>query len=191
MLDDLDGQVDLILDGGATMVGVESTVLDLSQERPKILRHGGVPCEAIEALIGPIDIHDLQMVAPGPQISPGMLDNHYAPHARLILCSGFTQAALAKIKRVASSYLENGLRVGFLLADEDRPYFQSWDGTAVYLGVAAGLSQVARKLYAGMRSLDQAGVDLILARDYPQHGLGLAVNDRLSRAASEIFPSVE
>ena len=118
-----------------------------------------------------------------------MLDSHYAPRARSILCSGFTQAALAKIKRLASSYLKGGQRVDFLLADEDRTFFLGWDGPVVYLGSSTSINQVARNLYAGMRSLDQARADIILARDYPQHGLGLAVNDRLSRAAAQIISS--
>lgn len=189
--EDLGDQINMILDGGATTVGVESTVIELSSVRPKILRPGGVPREAIEVLIGPVNFNDQHKAAPGAQVSPGMLDSHYAPHARLLLFKGDGQAIIEKIEQIANSYLENGQRVGLLLADEDRPIFRAWDGPVIYIGSATDLNQIARNLYAGMRSLDQTGIDLILARNYPRHGLGLAINDRLSRAASEIITSLE
>ncbi|NOX62095.1 MAG: threonylcarbamoyl-AMP synthase [Chloroflexi bacterium] len=187
VLRDLGSEVDLILDGGPTTIGVESTVLDLTRTPPLILRPGGLTPEALREVIGQVGLRDSTESTPGAQVSPGLLASHYAPHAQLVLVMGDPPAVLEKMAQIARARLNRGERVGLLLADEDRPYFQTLDAPMVTLGSVRGLSQVARHLYAGMRDLDRAGVDVILAHSFAEQGLGFAINDRLIKAASQII----
>jgi L-threonylcarbamoyladenylate synthase len=186
VLQDLGEHIDIILDGGEATVGVESTVLDLTCTPPVILRPGGLTREELECVIGPVGLQGQVRNEPGPQISPGLLDSHYAPRARLILCVGAVPAVLKNITLLASQHLENGKLVGLLLADEDQAMCQMPGIPVATLGPANDLTQIARNLYAGLHKLDDLGVDVILARSFAVHGLGLAINDRLRRAASQV-----
>ena len=187
VLQDLGEYIDMILDGGEASVGVESTVLDLTHTPPVILRPGGLTREELERVIGPVGLQDRN--EPGPQISPGLLDSHYAPRARLILCMGAVPAVLDQIELLARQQLEKGAHVGLLLADEDQDQFQIRDIPIITLGPANDLTQIARNLYAGLHKLDDLGVEVILARSFAVQGLGLAINDRLRRAASQVISS--
>ncbi|MER3513062.1 MAG: threonylcarbamoyl-AMP synthase [Chloroflexota bacterium] len=187
VMDDLGSRIDLILDGGPTTIGVESTVLDVTRTPPLILRPGGLPREALEALIGPVAVRVETAATKGPQPSPGLLGRHYAPRAELILYLGSPAAALAEMARLARLKQAEGQRVGVLLADEDRPYFSHLPVFPFYLGPSSDLAQIARNLFIGLRALDEQGVDLILARDFGERGLGLAIRDRLRRAASRVL----
>lgn len=184
VLEDLDGRIDLLLDGGATTIGVESTVLDLTRTPPTLLRPGGVPREDLEALIGRVALTHGEANDNAPQLSPGLLSQHYAPHAELVLCLGESPAVLEKIKQVAGQALADGRRVGLLLANDDLKWFGELPVSALGLGNEEDLGSVARNLYAGMRALDGQGVDVIIARDFGNVGLGLAIRDRLMRAAT-------
>jgi len=185
--DDLSGRIDLILDGGPTPVGVESTVLDLTSSIPTILRPGGVTLEALKEIIG--EVRTLQNIPPGEgkaQVSPGLLGKHYAPHARLILLKIDNPTSLHQtLRRIVKDETSKGTRVGLLLASEDLPFVQDLPVKLAVIGSLDDLATVARNLYSGIRQLDQENVDLILARDFGNFGLGMAIRDRLTRAASE------
>jgi len=201
VLHDLDGRIDLILDGGPTTIGVESTVLDVTRTPPLILRPGGVSREALEALIGAValrgeaglsPVSDRRPTGKTPQISPGLLDKHYAPRAELILCASPTPARrLEQMGQLAQKYLDEGKKVGLLIADQDRQFFAEGLPAELpvpifLLGPADDLAQVAHNLFAGMRRLDEQGSEVILARGFGRQGLGLAIDDRLRRAASRV-----
>jgi L-threonylcarbamoyladenylate synthase len=187
--DDLAGRIDMILDGGPTSIGVESTVLDVSGERPVILRPGGVTAEELAAALG----HSL--AEPGTQkgkagatlASPGMLGRHYAPRTPLWLFSGSTAAIHAAMRAEIEAARARGQRVALMLAAEDGAAFSGTEAQAVIVGPLDRPDEVARNLFQTMRTLDAAGVDLILARDFPPVGLGQAVRDRLRRAAAHII----
>ncbi|MCX8066485.1 MAG: L-threonylcarbamoyladenylate synthase [Anaerolineae bacterium] len=181
VLDDLEGRIDLILDGGPTPVGVESTVLDLTGPVPTILRPGGLPREAIEALVGPVA---LQVHIPeGPAPSPGMLLKHYAPRAEMVFLQGSVDWMRATMQELIARYTAEGHRVGVLIAEEDREALMGLPVEVIVLGPEGDLETIARRLYEGLRELDSRGLSLILARDFGEQGLGLAVRDRLTRAA--------
>lgn len=187
VLDDLNGRIDMILDGGATSVGVESTVLDVTREPPMILRPGGVSREAIEAVIGKIELRNNRPNSEDEaQVSPGLLGKHYTPNAELILCRGEASSALEKLSELAKQAQVEGRSVGLLLTNEDMASFDSYC-IPYPLGASNDLEAIARNLYAGMRALDDQGVNLILTRDFGKQGLGLAIHDRLLRAASQII----
>lgn len=179
---DLHGRIDLILDGGPTPLGVESTVLDASVSPARILRPGGVTLEMLEAVVGPVTV--VAHSAEGEQglPSPGLLETHYAPRAQLIFCQGpdARQALVTELRAALAA----GLRPGVLAPDEDVADLAQTGAVVSPLG--ADLNSVARHLYAGMRWLDAQGVDVILARDFGASGLGLAIRDRLTKAAGKI-----
>ena len=164
---DLGDDVDYILDGGACEVGVESTIVDLSRGRPVLLRPGGMPREAIEAIVGPLAAADAHAPA-----APGTLESHYAPRAEVIACEpdevpGEVARARGKLAILApaSAFAAWGPLPALAHPLPDDPAGQ------------------ARELYAALRDLDAAGVDVVIAALPPAAGLGEAVGDRLRRAA--------
>lgn len=183
VLDDLDGRIDLVLDGGATPVGVESTVLSLATPVPMILRPGGVSREALEAVLGEVDVLARSFASDEVVPSPGTLTKHYAPRARLMLYRGSREAVLLAMRQAALDLIDCGERVGVLITDEDISAFSSTSAILQPVGSSGDLAVVAQRLFASLRALDQAGVSVILARDFSVTGLGLAIRDRLVRAA--------
>lgn len=191
-LADLNGRVPLILDSGPCEVGVESTVLDLCSIVPTILRPGGVSLEELRAVLPDVRLplqeknnvqcdDDANLKA---QRAPGQLLTHYAPTVPLLLFEGTVEemhvAMLAEVQRRR----EHGERVGVLVADEDVATFQDSNALVQTLGSAAVPGQVAAALFAGLRALETAGVEVILCRSFDEYGLGLAIRDRLLRAAA-------
>ncbi|GAC1302576.1 MAG: L-threonylcarbamoyladenylate synthase [Ktedonobacteraceae bacterium] len=190
-LADLQGRVPLILDGGPCLVGVESTILDLCSAEPRILRPGGVSLEALRTVLPDVqlatrhnDRHEEEHFAQDAQRAPGQLLTHYAPAIPLLLFEGTVETMRTAMVHEVWRRHERGERVGVLVADEDTAAFQG-SGALVYtLGSAAAPEQVAAALFAGLRALETAGVRVILCRSFDEQGLGLAIRDRLLRAAS-------
>lgn len=169
VLDGLNGRIAAVLDSGPCAVGVESTVLDLTGPRPFLLRPGGVPREAIEALLGPVQAGLHREAAERSRIlrSPGLLVSHYAPALPVRLAAASVGADEAL------------LAFGPPLAGAGATYQLSLDGD---------IAEAAANLFAGLRALDAEGARLDLSRiaamPVPASGLGLAINDRLQRAAA-------
>lgn len=186
-LADLGGRVPLILDGGPCEVGIESTILDLCAETPRILRPGGVSLEALRAILPQVQppairstqhTHDIQA-----QQAPGQMSVHYAPSMPTFLFEGNAKAVRAAILAEIQKRQQADERVGVLLADEDLPALQN-SGAFVYsLGNADVLDRVATRLFAGLRTLEEAGVQVILCRSFGIQGAGMAIRDRLLKAA--------
>lgn len=189
VLDDLEGRVDLVLDAGPTTVGVESTVLDLTRGTPTILRPGGVAREAIEGIAGPVVVADLTLGSAGAP-SPGLSASHYAVAPDLVVVECPTAAAtapvLARLAELAREEAQHARRVGVLLAAEDAIGLPA-DVEVRRIGSTEDLAAVARGLFAAMRELEALGVDVILARTFGLEGLGLAIRDRLRRAATRLL----
>jgi L-threonylcarbamoyladenylate synthase len=184
-LADLGGRVPLILDAGPCEVGVESTVLDLSSEVPTILRPGGVSLEALRTVLPEVQPphQHIKMPPASVQRSPGQLLTHYAPAVPLLLFDGTTEAMRAAMLAEVQRRLEQGERVGVLVADEDVASFRESGAIVQSLGDAAAPEQVAGALFARLRALEEANVQVILSRSFDERGLGLAVRDRLLKAA--------
>ena len=188
VLEDLDGRVDLILDGGPTDVGVESTIVDLSGARPRLLRPGGVAAEAIEAALGaPLEAPPTR-ATPGPQLSPGLLSTHYAPRTPLVLILGERGAARERLRRELQDATHAGRRVGVLLLDEDADLVPKGVACESVGGWHTPEASAAR-LFEALRALDRAGLERIYARTLsdPSGGLGRALADRLRRAAAHVI----
>jgi L-threonylcarbamoyladenylate synthase len=161
----LGARVSLILDGGPCAVGVESTVLDLTTERPILLRPGGATREAIEAVIGPIGLSDALPTGDTARKSPGQLASHYAP-SRPVRLEVTTVAANEGLLAFGPSPLP-GARM------------------TLNLSPTGDLTEAAANLFAQMRALDRPEIRRIAVMPIPQTGLGLAINDRLRRAAAD------
>ena len=188
VLEDLDGRIDLILDGGATPVGLESTVLDLTSDPPAILRPGGISQEALSELLPGVAVRKAAAPLAGAGLpSPGMLERHYAPRAALALYEGPSADVFQRILQDARRARSEGRRVAIVGATEDRQWLDA-AGTGIEvaeLGSIGDLPTVASRLYATLRDLDRRDVDLILVRSFPADGgLGAAIHDRLRRAAA-------
>ena len=186
VLADLEGRVDVILDAGPTFIGVEFTVVDLTLKPPQVLRPGGVPLEALQAVAPEIRrIEQLYRVDDDSArpAGPGMLSKHYSPQADVLLFTGDYAAVMDRMRREIAERLITGQTVGVLALDDDAPYLAGLGVQIVTLGPQVDLAQVAHNLFAGLRSLDAAHVDVILVRQLEPKGLGATLNDRLLRAA--------
>jgi L-threonylcarbamoyladenylate synthase len=185
VFEDLDGRIDLIVDGGPTTVGVESTVLDLSGATPTVLRPGAITIEMLRDVLPRVGARTLSQDDRAAMPSPGLLSKHYSPRAPLTLYEGEPGAALERLTHDAREALDTGARVGLILADEDIVDLRG--ARIAHLGSAHDLGTVATRLYAALREMDTAGVDVILARGFPgESGLGVAIQDRLRRAAGRV-----
>jgi L-threonylcarbamoyladenylate synthase len=186
VLGDLGERVDLILDGGPTPYGIESTVVAVADHEVRLLRPGAVTPEAIAEALAALDAPVPLVLGPaGQAASPGLLAKHYSPRASLFLVTGEPAEARTALRAAVERALAAGHQVGLLIADEDTPGFADLAGRVrtVTLGSERDLGEVARRLFAALRDLDAAGCDAIYARSFGTAGLGLAIMDRLTRAA--------
>jgi L-threonylcarbamoyladenylate synthase len=187
VLDDLAGRIDAVVDGGPTLVGVESTIVDLASATPRLLRPGGLPAEAVEAVLG-MRLAVAHGGGVGPQIAPGMLAVHYAPRTPLTLVVGADarERLIEEVERALAAHK----RVGVLGLAEDVDALP----TAARVEVVGEWSRPdvsAARLFGALRTLDAAGLDVLFARQLADgsHGLGQALADRLRRAARHVLDS--
>jgi L-threonylcarbamoyladenylate synthase len=185
VFDDLNGRIDVILDGGPTHIGVESTVLDLSVDPPQVLRPGGVPFETLTEALGDVRLHSFataeQEVAVGEARSPGMRHKHYAPKARLVLVEGSVPAVAEKVKSLVAACKRDDSRVGVLATDETASRYEA--DVVKSLGSRFNVEAIAQNLFKLLREFDAENVDVIIAESVPAEGLGLAVMNRLRKAS--------
>jgi L-threonylcarbamoyladenylate synthase len=173
VLEDLDGRIDLILNGGDSSVGIESTVLDLTTDPPMILRPGAITREMLAEVIGEVEqttsIEELRR-------SPGTRHRHYSPRARVVLLE---HASPESIDQICASYLTQGKTafIGHTPIAINDPNLNT-----IMLDPSA--EAYARSIYSALRELDQAGTTVIIVEGVSDKGLGAGVMDRLRRAAS-------
>lgn len=168
--DQLGEQIDFILDGGPCQVGVESTIVSFSEERPKLLRPGGVPLEEIESIIGKVEISSLNEERPS---APGMLPRHYAPRTPIILDWSDKDLNAYRNKKVG------------LLAFQEPKQFLNFRHVEI-LSKKGDFREAAANLFSAIRRLDALNLDLIIAEPVTEIGLGRAIMDRLRRASHSI-----
>ena len=185
VLEDLDGRIDLVIDGGPTTVGLESTVIDLTESIPTILRPGSVTLEMIRMVLPDARLKEQARREPaGGMRSPGLLTRHYSPRAPLMLYEGSPARVITRMAADAGEAMARGQRVGIVAADEDE-LPDSAAALIIRIGRESEPSRLAANLYNALRTLDSAGVDVIFARMFADRsGLIVAVHDRLRRAAA-------
>jgi L-threonylcarbamoyladenylate synthase len=159
---ELDGRIAAVLDGGRCPVGIESTVLDLGGARPTILRPGAISREILEDVLGPVAVAGASSDAPR---SPGMLESHYAPERPLRLDAREARPGEALLA-LGPEAAPEGFR------------------EVLWLSRSGDLAEAAAKLFSSLRELDRPDVAAIAVMPVPDRGLGLAINDRLRRAAA-------
>ncbi|MFD2638549.1 L-threonylcarbamoyladenylate synthase [Piscibacillus salipiscarius] len=178
---DLTGRIAGIVDGGKTGVGVESTVIDCTIDKPMILRPGGVTKSDIEAVIGPIDVASSKVKRDEQPRSPGMKYKHYAPDAPIWIVRGDA----SQMRKVADEAAERGESVQVLVSKERANELGFSD--AVILGSRSDLTGITSNLYDALRQIDDLDVDLVLAESFSKEGIGEALMNRLERAATRII----
>ncbi len=184
VMEDLAGRIEAVLDAGPCRVGVESTVLDLTETVPVILRPGGITREQLTEILGQVDIDPgLQDESQAPR-SPGVKYRHYAPRGRVVPVSGPDEKVQARILQEISRGRNQGLRVAVLCSAESAPVYAA--SGAEYLEILGSNREpwtVAATLYRAFRECDQRNIDLILAETFTRSGMGAAVMNRLEKAA--------
>lgn len=178
VLEDMDGKIPAIVDGGPCQVGVESTILDLTVTPPQLLRPGGMPLEALESVVGTItmDRAVTGLLKPGEQPkAPGMKYRHYAPHAKVTVVTGAGAVTAEYIRDHSST------DSGVICFEEYAPLFQ---GLEVHLlGPECDKGEQARRVFDALRGFDHTKVTEIFAQCPDDSGLGLAIGNRLKKAA--------
>ncbi len=178
--EDLDGKIDMIVDGGPVGIGLESTILDMTEEIPVILRPGFVTRQMIEAAAGPVEM-DPGLVPEDSEVrprAPGMKYRHYAPRAQMTVYEGSTGDVVREINRLARQFPED--RVGILATEETK------DGYEYGQVVVAGSRReqtVGRGLYNALRKFDHLGVERIFSESFSGEAESEAVMNRLLKAA--------
>ncbi|OXS56495.1 threonylcarbamoyl-AMP synthase [Bacillus sp. DSM 27956] len=177
VIDDLDGRIAGVVDGGETGVGVESTVVDCTGEFPVILRPGGITKEQLEEVVGKVEVDPSLKEGKGAPKSPGMKYTHYAPDAPVYLVDGTKE----DVQRLVDEKKEEGLKVGVLTTEERMDWYQA--DLILSAGRRDDLKTVAQHLYDTLRAFNRSNVDIIFAEMFPEEGVGLAIMNRLQKAA--------
>ena len=163
--------VDVILDGGPTWVGIESTVVDVTGDRPVVLRPGTITLDQIEAAAGAPAVTGARAGGEAPRPSPGMLDRHYAPRARVVLVDAPDVGIRVELERA------HGHRTGAVVIGA------SVEPGPTVVRLPDDAATYASRLYATLHAIDEAGCDVVVVERVPASGAWLGVRDRLERAA--------
>ena len=177
--DALGGKIEIILDGGLTQFGLESTVLDMSGGQPHLLRPGATSRETIESAIGPVS--DAKAVVKGineAAVSPGLLKSHYAPRIPLITHNGETISQVSDDGASAFLFFDGASRDNWLSA-------QPKSAAVAVLSETGNMLEAAARLFETLHELERLKVSTIHAQFAPEEGLGVAINDRLRRGSGE------
>jgi L-threonylcarbamoyladenylate synthase len=185
VFEDLGEKVDLILDGGRTKIGLESTVVDLTVQPPQILRPGEVTFEELKKVLKNLKLHPFLL---GEKLkdkvikSPGMKYRHYAPKALLVLIEGNLKERVKKFKNLIDFYKKQKKMVGVMASQETKKFLKKGDMILV-VGSRKNLKEISRNLFQTLRKFDKKKVDIILAETFPEKGIGFAIMHRLKKAA--------
>ena len=181
---DMNGKLPIILDGGESQVGLESTVITLAGDIPTVLRPGGITPEMLLEVLPEVRMADsvLRPLKAGEKaLSPGMMYKHYAPGGVLTMVKGEAQNVQRVCRQLYISAKADGKTACILAFDEHLSAYEGMD--VLSIGCLADPETVSHKLFAVLRQLDEEGIDLMFSEVLPAEGLGLAIMNRLSRAA--------
>ncbi len=186
---DMNGKIEMIVDGGPVVIGLESTIVDVSGDVPSMLRPGAVTIEMLRETLGTVEIDPAitgPLKADVKPKAPGMKYRHYAPKAELMLVESSEEVdgqkrVAEKIMELAKEKLEAGYRVGIICTDESREYYT--EGIVRSLGLRAKEETIAHNLFAVLREYDDLAVDYIFSESFSKEALGQAIMNRLTKAA--------
>ena len=181
---DLEGKIEMILDGGPVGIGVESTIVDVSGDVPTLLRPGAITMEMLRETVGRVEIDPAIQAPPSADLrpkAPGMKYRHYAPHADLQLVEGETDKVVETINALVKEKLAEGKKVGVICTDETKDRFPQGEVRSV--GLRAKEETIAHNLFAVLREFDDLDVDCIYSESFSKYHLGQAIMNRLTKAA--------
>lgn len=185
VIDDLSGKIDMIIDGGKSTLGLESTIVDLSGGDPMILRPGCITKAMVENVLGKVEydkaILSRKMDENIVPKAPGMKYRHYAPEGSLTIYEGDIENVAAAINKKAIEYLEKGKTVGIIATEETKNLYKY--GTVKIIGSRKEEDTIAAGLYAVLRDFDEAHTEYIFSESFIDNGLGQAIMNRLLKAA--------
>lgn len=185
--DDMDGKIDMIVDGGSVEIGLESTILDVTVDPPMILRPGAITKEMLESAIGEVAV-DEAILSEDAQVAPkapGMKYRHYAPKAQLIIVQGETKEAVKAIKQLAYERIRRGEKVGIIATNETLNTYTT--GLIKSIGSRSNENTIAKNLYKILREFDEEEVSYIYSESFEGTGIGEAIMNRLGKAAGHQF----
>ena len=181
---DMEGRIEMILDGGPVGIGVESTIVDVSVVPPVLLRPGAVTLEMLRSVAGEVEIDPALGGRPDPDIrpkAPGMKYRHYAPQAELTLVEGKTETVVEEINRLVREQTACGKRVGVICTEETKDRYPVEALCSV--GKRSQEETIAHNLFAVLREFDDMQVDCIYSESFSREHLGYAIMNRLTKAA--------
>ncbi len=189
--EDLDGKIEMILDGGKAVIGLESTIIDLTEKEPVILRPGYITGEMLRDVIGEVktDSAILPEGSSKPPKAPGMKYRHYAPKAQLTIIAGEEEKVIARINELVRQASEKGMRSGVIGTDATKGRYLATSVKSV--GNREQKETVARELYQVLREFDEEGVDVIYSEAFTGSGIGQAIMNRLLKAAGHRLEEIE
>ena len=183
-IEDLNGKVDYIIGGESSDIGVESTIIDCTVNPPLVFRPGGITLEMLKEIDSNIEIDSALKSKPTENFkpkAPGMKYRHYAPKAHLKIIKGKNEKTIEIINEILENYIEKGNDVAILTTDENLNKFNS--GKVISLGSENNLNEIAKNLFETLRKCDDLGVQHILCQGFEEKGVGLAIMNRLNKAA--------
>ena len=192
VIEDMDGRIDMIIDGGAIEIGIESTIVDVTCEVPMILRPGYVTADMVKEVLGDVCFDETVLahsMVKGKPKAPGMKYRHYAPKAELTIFEGENEKVVSKINELAVKYEYDGLKVGILSSNENEHKYAH--GEVVVVGSRENEHEVAAHLFDVLRHFDHIDVDVILSEGFSEDSFGQAVMNRLIKAAGHHIEIVE
>ena len=181
---DMEGKIEMILDGGPVGIGVESTIVDVSGNVPTLLRPGAITMEMLRETVGRVEIDPAIQAPPSADLrpkAPGLKYRHYAPHADLQLVEGETDRVVETINDLVKEKLAEGKMVGVICTDETRARYPQGEVRSV--GLRAKEETIAHNLFAVLREFDDLKVDCIYSESFSKDHLGQAIMNRLTKAA--------
>lgn len=183
VIQDLGGKIDMILDGGAVPIGLESTIIDLTEDVPIILRPGYITLEMLCEALGEVRVDPALIAADSDQKpkAPGMKYRHYAPKADLKVVEGETDAVVQAINYMCKELAAQKKKVGIIATEETKARYSQ--GIVISIGARDDEESIARHLYGSLRQFDEWGVDAILSESFASAGIGQAIMNRLLKAA--------
>lgn len=181
--EDLNGRIDMIIDGGDVGIGLESTIVDFTEEIPVILRPGYINQQMIEAAIGTVHM-DRGLLITDEKVkpkAPGMKYRHYAPKAQLAIVQGNTEKVITYINEVCKAQMEEGKQVGVIATDETKDLYQA--SIVKSIGTREDEEGIARHLFGILREFDEEDVNCIYSEAFDTPNIGQAIMNRLLKAA--------
>ena len=183
--EDLTGKIEMILDGGPVGIGLESTIVDFTEEIPTILRPGYINQEMLEQVIGPVQM-DKGLIASDSSVrpkAPGMKYRHYAPKADLLVVEGTPEKVQEKIRQLTQEKVREGFQVGIIATDESADGYPQ--GLVKSIGTRKDEESIARHLFGVLREFDDCGVSYIYSEAFDTPQMGQAIMNRLLKAAGQ------